>query len=713
MCAQETVGPSRYEVDGKMKKWNVLPCDWKAAEALAQRYQVPAAMGALLQTRGLTGPEQIEAMFGSEISLSDPMQMVDMDRAVERVWRAVNGFEKITVYGDYDADGVTSTAMLYSYLESNGADVTYYIPEREREGYGLNVAALDQLHQQGTQLIITVDNGISSVEEVAYAAQLGMDVVVTDHHRPREVLPAACAVVDPHRLDCPSPFKDFAGVGVAFKLIMALEGPDCDLTGLLENYADLVAIGTIGDVVPLLGENRVLIRAGLPHLSRSDRLGLRALLENASLDNRELTAANVAFGIVPRINATGRIASPDRAVRLLLSEDPEEAAGLAGDVCDCNDYRRQIESDIFERVLEELEKDPQRLYDRVLVVAGENWHPGVIGIVSARITERFGKPSILISVNGAEAKGSGRSIEGFSLFEAVCSCSDLLTKFGGHPMAAGLSLRPENIERFRERINAYAAAHTPQMPMPTLTIDCILQPEQLTLEVTRSVKLLEPFGTGNPAPLFGLFGVRLQDITPVGGGKHLRLTVVKGNYAVRCMRFGVSLEMFPYAAGDLLDLAVTLDAKPFNGKETLSIIVRDCKPSGMDGASVLTGVQVYEKWMRNESMTKQEVDSLTPTREEFANVYRFLRAKNGYEGPEEVLFYRTCASPGGNMGKLLTMLDVLSEHGLTSQQRSGGVCKLTLKPVQRKVNLFDSKILAGLRALQKEGEPYGGETQNL
>ena len=226
-------------------------------------------------------------------------------------------------------------------------------------------------------------------------------------------------------------------MGVAFKLIMALEGPDCDLTGLLENYADLVAIGTIGDVVPLLGENRVLVRAGLPHLSRSDRLGLRALLENASLDNRELTAANVAFGIVPRINATGRIASPDRAVRLLLSEDPEEAAGLAGDVCDCNDYRRQIESDIFERVLEELEKDPQRLYDRVLVVAGENWHPGVIGIVSARITERFGKPSILISVNGAEAKGSGRSIEGFSLLRRFAPARICSPNLAGTPWRRG------------------------------------------------------------------------------------------------------------------------------------------------------------------------------------------------------------------------------------------------------------------------------------
>lgn len=698
---------------GKMKKWKVLPCDQSAAEALARQYQVPPVMGVLMQTRGLTEQGKIDAAFGSGISLSDPMIMVDMDRAVERIWKAINDFEKITVYGDYDADGVTSTAMLYSYLESCGAEVTYYIPEREREGYGLNFAAIDALHGQGTQLIVTVDNGISSVEEVAYAATLGIDVVVTDHHRPRDVLPAACAVVDPHRLDCPSPFKEFAGVGVAFKLIMALEGLECDLTGLLENYADLVAIGTIGDVVPLVGENRALVRAGLPHLSRSDRLGLRCLLENASLDNRTLTATNVAFGVVPRINATGRIGSPDRALRLLLCEDPEEAANLAADVCDCNDYRKQIENEIFEKVLEELENNPNQLYDRVLVIAGEGWHPGVIGIVAARITERFGKPSILISVNGQEAKGSGRSVEGFSLFDAVCSCADVLQKFGGHPMAAGLSLHAKEIDAFRRKINAYAAKQAPQMPVLTLTIDCALEPEQLTLEVPRNIRLLEPFGTGNPAPLFGLFGVRLQDITPVGGGKHLRLTVVKGNYAVRCMRFGVTLEMFPYAVGDILDLAVTLEAKTFNQKETLSIIVKDCKPSGIDGDAVLTGAQIYEKGMRKELLTKREVDSLMPNRDEFAAVYRYLRAQNGYEGPEEVLFYRTCASPGGNMGKLLTMLDVLTEHGLTLQKRFGGICKLTVEQARQKVDLFDSKILADLQALQKEGEPYGGATQNL
>lgn len=694
-----------------MKEWNVLPCDRTAAEALAQRYQVSPAMGVLMQTRGLTESEQIEAAFGSAISLPDPMTMVDMDRAVERIWQAIDGFEKITVYGDYDADGVTSTAMLYSYLESNGADVTYYIPDREKEGYGLNMAAIDTLHAQGTQLIVTVDNGISSVEEVAHAAELGMDVVVTDHHRQREMLPAACAVVDPHRTDCPSVFKEFAGVGVAFQLIMAMEGPERDLQGLLENYADLAAIGTIGDVVPLQGENRTLVRAGLPHLSRSDRLGLRALLENAGLDNRALTATNVAFGIVPRINAAGRIGSPDRAVRLLLSEDPEEAADLAADICDNNDYRRQIEKEIFEKALEELENDPQRLYDRVLVIAGEGWHPGVIGIVAARITERFGKPSILISINGETAKGSGRSVQGFSLFEAICACEDVLERFGGHPMAAGLTLRTADIAAFRAKINAYAADQMPKMPMPVLTIDCALEPEQLTMEVPRNVRLLEPFGTGNPAPLFGLFGVRLQEIAPVGGGKHLRLTVVKGSYAVRCMRFGVTLEEFPYAAGDLLDLAVTLDVKPFNGKETLSIVVRDCKPSGLDGGAVMAGMQVYEKGMRKEPLTKTEVDSLTPNRDEFAAVYRFLRAQNGYEGPEEVLLYR--AAPGGSMGKLLTMLDVLTEHGLTLQKRSGGACKLTVEQVNRKVNLFDSKILAGLQALQKEGEPYGRATQNL
>lgn len=686
-----------------MKKWNVLPCDRSAAGAMAEQFGLPEAVAVLLQTRGLTQQEEIESFIHSGVALSDPFLMADMDKAVKRILTAIEDFETIAVYGDYDADGVTSTAMLYSYLESCGANVVYYIPEREGEGYGLNLNAVDALRAQDVDLIITVDNGISSVEEVDYANSIGIDVVVTDHHRPREVLPAACAVVDPYRPDCKSPFKGFSGVGVAFKLIMALEGEDCDLTALIENYADLAAIGTIGDIVPLSGENRGLVSAGLELISRTDRLGLRALIEQAGLEGRRITAGNVAFTLVPRINATGRIGSPDRAVRLLVSEFPEEAGELAVAVCDDNEYRRQIESEVFQSALEQIEKNPALRYDRVLVLSGENWHHGVIGIVSSRITELFGKPSVMISYSGDEAKGSGRSVEGFSLFQAVCACETLLTKFGGHPMAAGLSLPTANIGLFRQKINEYAASLGGEMPVPALRIDCLLEPAELTTEIPERAQLLEPFGTTNPSPLFGLFGVKITDITPVGGGKHLRVSVTKGSYTVRCMKFGVTLAEFPYRVGDTVDLAVALDAKEYNGRNTLSVFIRDIKLSSLHTENLIAGYALYEKSQRGEYLKEAEIASLLPKREEFAAIYRLLRAEDGFSGEPEILLGRL-NYPGMGIQKLMTALEILQEHCLLHMERNGASVHILLNHTEKKVNLFQSEIIRRVQSLQKGGE---------
>ncbi len=695
-----------------MKKWKVFPYNFKFATKIAEDMNIPELLAVLLQTRGITEPNQIQDMFSSDMNYSDPFLMADMHKAADRILKAVDNFEKIAVYGDYDADGITSTAMLYSYLESCGANVMYYIPEREGEGYGLNMSAIDTLHTQEVNLIITVDNGISSIDEVSYANSLYMDVVITDHHRPREVLPAACAVIDPYRNDCKSPFKSFSGVGVAFKLIMALEGEDSDITALLDNYADLVAIGTIGDIVPLTGENRSLVKAGLKLMSRTDRIGLKALIEQAGLEGRRLTAGNVAFTLVPRINATGRIGSPDRAVRLLVSEFPDEAGELSSDICDDNDYRRQIESEIYEKALEQLKNEPERLYDRILVIEGENWHHGVIGIVSSRVTDQFGKPSIIISYSGDEARGSGRSIEGFSLFDAICSSSELLTKFGGHPMAAGLTLPTKNINLFRKAVNAYAASLDFPMPVQTLNIDCILKPNQLSTEIPTCIQALEPFGMGNPSPLFGLYKMTLTDITPVGGGKHLRVSVTQGNCTVRCMKFGTTLEQFPYKQGDVLDLAVTLEAREYNGKNTLSVFVKDIKLSNIDVDGTIAGLQLYEKSKRGESLTKLELMSLLPNREEFAAIYRPLRSENGFCGSAEIFLTRL-AVPSIGFAKLLTALDVLAEHHLITQDRFGDSCVITCVQTSKKVDLFDSKIIQDLKYLEKDGELYGVASKNL
>lgn len=695
-----------------IKRWRVLPHDPTAAAKFAEEAGIPPLLAVLLQTRGITGDAEADAFLNGWREFSDPLAMKDMDRAVERIGRAIDGFEKIAVYGDYDADGVTATAMLYSYLETCGADVMYYIPEREGEGYGLNMGAVNTLHGQGVRLIVTVDNGISSVEEVAYANSLGIDTVVTDHHRPREVLPAACAVVDPCRTDCTCPYRDFAGVGVAFKLIMALEGPDCDPEPLLDNYADLAAIGTIGDVVPITGENRSLVKAGIALMRRTDRLGLRALMEQAGLDGTKLTSERVAFGIVPRINATGRIGSPDRAVRLLVSESPEEAGELVSEICGDNDCRRQIESEVYKEAIEKLEAEPKLLLDHVLVVSGENWHHGVIGIVSARLTERFGKPSMVISVTEGEAKGSGRSVEGFSLFDAVCSCADLLTKFGGHPMAAGLSLPAENVAAFRERINRFAASLPGPMPVPVRTVDCLLEPRELTLDIPEAVRMLEPFGTGNPSPVFGLFGVTVSEITPVGGGAHLRISVKKDGCTVRCMKFRTTLEEFRYRKGDTVDLAVGVEAREYNGRNTLSVVIRDMRPSGQDEEAILSGLALYEKFRRGESLTQREARLLTPDRGDFAAVYRTLRAEGVFHGSPESLFSRIPGSEPA-FGKLPVALAVLAEHGLIRLKKTADTYEISLVQTQGKADLFRSRILSGLRSLVKDGEADGVAAENI
>ena len=362
----------------QVKNWKVLPLNKENAKKLAQETGLPLFLAMMLEIRGFHTRADVERLLAYDGQSFDPYLLPDMDKAAARVRQAIDNFEKIAVYGDYDADGVTATSVLFSYLQTCGADVMYYIPEREGEGYGMNLAAVERLAQQGVQLIITVDNGISSHREVERANELGMDVVITDHHRPQSVLPAAVAVVDAWREDNRSPFREFSGVGVAFQLILALEMEDGDPQSLLDNYADLVAIGTIGDVVPLIGENRRLVQAGLRLLQEPEREGLRALVRHASMEGRAMTSVNVAFTLVPRINATGRMGSPSRAVNLLTSEDPEEADSLALNICEDNDRRRQTESEIMERVAEQLAREPERLLDQVLVVDGEGWHHGVI-----------------------------------------------------------------------------------------------------------------------------------------------------------------------------------------------------------------------------------------------------------------------------------------------------------------------------------------------
>lgn len=677
-----------------LRKWEVRPLDKERAAAFAQTYGVPFFLAMLMNIRGLDDAAHLREFLGEGEPLSDPFLLKDMDKAAARITRAVDNMEKIAVYGDYDADGVTSTAMLYSYLETRGADVIFYIPQREGEGYGMNIGAVEYLKEQGVSLIVTVDNGISSVQEVARANELGIDVVVTDHHRPQEILPDAVAVVDAYRPDDTSPYKHFSGVGVAFKLLMALEDGAGDVEDLLEAYSDLAAIGTIGDIVPLTGENRTLIRAGLERLSQSDRPGVQALLENAGVAGKALTSTNVAFTLVPRINATGRMGAPERAVRLLISGYEEEAEVLSEEICADNEERRRVEAEIAEAAFADIEAKGY-MKDRVVVVDGENWHHGVIGIVASRVTERCGKPCMIISRGETEAKGSGRSIEGFSLFEAICACGDLLIKFGGHPMAAGITLKPENIEAFRKRINQYAAEHFPQMPTQTVTLDCKLNPAALSVSMAQSLTQLEPFGNGNPQPVFGLFNMELSNVTPVGGGGHLRLTLEKNGAVITAMRFNTKPEELPYHIGDKIDLAVQLEAREFRGQPSLTVIVRDMKFAAFNTEKNIASLASFEKWQRGEVLSAEDKNRLYPDRACLAAIYRALRTVNGKE-TDQVRFVSQFGKDM-TLGLFKTALLVFEERGLVHSEIADDTFTATLIETSGKTDITRSPVLLALQ----------------
>ena len=677
-----------------LRKWEVRPLDKERAAAFAQTYGVPFFLAMLMNIRGLDDAAHLREFLGEGEPLSDPFLLKDMDKAAARITRAVDNMEKIAVYGDYDADGVTSTAMLYSYLETRGADVIFYIPQREGEGYGMNIGAVEYLKEQGVSLIVTVDNGISSVQEVARANEIGIDVVVTDHHRPQEILPDAVAVVDAYRPDDTSPYKHFSGVGIAFKLLMALEDGAGDVEDLLEAYSDLAAIGTIGDIVPLTGENRTLIRAGLERLSQSDRPGVQALLENAGIAGKALTSTNVAFTLVPRINATGRMGAPERAVRLLISGYEEEAEVLSEEICADNEERRRVEAEIAEAAFADIEAKGY-MKDRVVVVDGENWHHGVIGIVASRVTERYGKPCMIISRGETEAKGSGRSIEGFSLFEAICACGDLLIKFGGHPMAAGITLKPENIEAFRKRINQYAAEHFPQMPTQTVTLDCKLNPAALSVSMAQSLTQLEPFGNGNPQPVFGLFNMELSNVTPVGGGGHLRLTLEKNGAVITAMRFNTKPEELPYHIGDKIDLAVQLEAREFRGQPSLTVIVRDMKFAAFNTEKNIASLASFEKWQRGEVLSAEDKNRLYPDRACLAAIYRALRTVNGKE-TDQVRFVSQFGKDM-TLGLFKTALLVFEERGLVHSEIADDTFTATLIETSGKTDITRSPVLLALQ----------------
>lgn len=664
------------------KLWEILDCDRDAAADLAESCALDPFLALLLTARGITDEIQAQEYLAGTFDFADPFELADMEKAVERIADALENFEKIAVFGDYDADGITATALLYTYLESQGGNVVCRIPDRQSEGYGMSAGAIRDLHQDGVKLIITVDNGIAAVEEAALAKELGIDMVITDHHTPGAVLPDAVAVLNPHRADCPSEYKDSAGVGVAFKLVCALEG-DCE--SVFEQYADLVAIGTLADVVPLTGENRALVKKGIRKISADTRMGLSALKTVSGLGDRPLTASGVAFTLAPRINAAGRIGSAMTALRLLLCDDADTALQIAEETDALNKQRQTIESKIAAEAVAQIEQNPEIKYAQILVAASEGWHPGVNGIVAARLVSRYGKPAVVISVDGDCGTGSCRSLPGFSIYDALCAVQEHLTHFGGHPGAAGLGLRTKDIPALRRALDAYAKSVS--LPFPRVKLDCKLNPAYINLYLLDTLSALEPCGCENPAPIFGLFHMQLCAVKPVGDGKHLRLTLGKGDTSLTAMLFSVTLSAFPYQIGDTVDLAVQIEKNIYRGEVHPSVRIREMRFSGFDTENYLKSLRLYEKFRFGDELTAKERTFLTPSREFLLGVYKFLKLCTPFRFDTAVFCKRSGCAPA-KAATVQVAFDVLTELGLLEKNADGayiyipsaGKAELTASP---------------------------------
>ena len=605
----------------------------------------------LLYNRGYRSAEAAQHFLRfEEADFHDPYLLKDMDKAVERVFKAIENDEKICVYGDYDVDGVTSVSMLYLYLCELGADVSIKIPKREGEGYGVSCAAVNTLCENGISLIITVDTGITAAAEVEYGKTLGVDFVVTDHHECRSELPEACAVVNPHRPDCSYPFKELAGVGVVFKLVCACEMRRCRESGravvegireVCSKYADLTSLGTIADVMPIVDENRLIVSMGLKIMEDAPRPGLAALIEassakksdDAHAKKRKITSGFIGFGIAPRINAAGRISDAAIAVRTLLASAGEEADGYAEELCAINRQRQIEENRIAEKAYEMIADLPDLDENPVIVLDSNEWQQGIIGIVSSKITERYGLPSILVSFYGSmgdeesaldDGKGSGRSIKGLNLVEALGACEDLLVKYGGHELAAGLTVKRGDLDAFRERINAYAREHLDDDAFKIkLEVDCEIDMADVNLKFAKELQYLEPYGTGNATPLFVMRDVTVRKITYTKGGEHTRLYLEKNGMTVNAMYFSVGEGMLGFENGDLIDLLFNIDINDYKNVQSAQMIVRDARLAE-SYTKKATGEKKRYSELREGGKFRTD-ENFIPTREDCAGVYTLLR----------------------------------------------------------------------------------------
>ncbi len=691
----------------KFQKWHIAdPRPEARARLTAAGY--PCLVSAVLASRGIDTAEEAAAFLEHEQRLTySPFLMADMDKAAERVQQALTNGERIAVFGDYDVDGITATCILVDYLRSRGADVLHYIPRRIEDGYGLSCDAIEGLHRQGTRLLITVDCGITGVEEVDFANSLGMDVVITDHHECKEVLPAAAAVVDPHRPDCPYPFKHLAGCGVALKLVLALGGPDRE-EALFSRYCTLAAVGTVADVMQMSGENRTIVARGLAAIEHSDFIGLHALLKEAGLSGREITSVQIGFVLAPRINAAGRMGAADKAAELLLCSDPAEAERMARELCALNRERQNVEQTIYSQAEEMIARLPDR--DRsALVLESSRWHQGVVGIVASRLSEKYSRPSFMIHLNGATGKGSCRSWGGFNLFAALESCKDLLLGFGGHELAAGFTIKEENIPAFRARMNEYARSFRGgAAPVSVLDVDvAITHPSAVTLEELEALSALEPYGSGNARPVFCLLGATLLRTQNVGQNRHLKLRLGKGSAQFDGIFFSTVAEDCGCKAGDRVDAAFYLQVNEFRGSRTLQLQMVDLRPSLCASGREQDSLTLADCCADCSPLAAKEARRLLPTRDQFAAAWRFLErtVPDGGLTTGYLPLLRQLAAELGRtepFPRAAVCLSVFAERGLLTMERQEDDVTLRLHR-GKKVALGQSPQLIMLQQVMEKG----------
>ena len=685
----------------KFPSWHVAQENCAAAERLADA-GYPYLVSGILASRGVEQAEDAAEFLTQETTLAhSPFLMRDMDKAVERIAQAIAAGERIAIFGDYDVDGITATCIMVDYLKSRGADVVHYIPRRIEDGYGLSCDAIEGLRKGGATLLVTVDCGITGVDEVAFARSIGMDVVVTDHHECKETLPVASAVVDPRRSDCEYPFKHLAGCGVALKLVLALGGPDRE-EALFSRYCTLAAVGTVADVMQMTGENRTIVSRGLATLDRSDFIGLHALLKEAGLAGREISSVQIGFVLAPRINAAGRMGAADMAADLLLCQDAAQAEELAKSLCALNRERQSVEQTIYsqaEAMIEELPEDQRR----ALVLASETWHQGVVGIVASRLSEKYSRPSFMIHLNGGVGKGSCRSWGGFNLFAALESCSDLLLGFGGHELAAGFTIDEANIPAFRERMNQYAAEYwVGKAPESVLEIDMELhQPGRVTLQEVEALSALEPYGSGNARPLFCLMGATLLRTQNVGQNRHLKLRLGKGSAQFDGIFFSATASACGCAEGDRVDAAFYLQVNEFRGSRTVQLQMVDIRPSLFASSREQECLALVAQCAAGGTVSAKNARRMLPTREQYVTVWRALEHMVPAEGLHTAYLplLRTLSAALGKTDAFLRgafCLAVFRERGLLDVTTQGDDVTLRLAGKDKKVKLEDSAYIQRL-----------------